>query len=50
MFTRANKLAVPYVVVIGTDELTKNVVLVKDMASGDQSVMGLEAAIKQLTQ
>lgn len=50
VFARANKLAVPYVVVIGTDELTKNVVVVKDMATGDQQSLSLEAAVARLTQ
>lgn len=41
----ADKLKIPYVIFLGEDEITKGVVKVKDMMSGDQQVLTPEAAV-----
>ncbi len=44
----ANALDIPYVIIIGEDELRKGKVLVKEMASGTEQLLTLERAIKKL--
>lgn len=41
----ADKLKIPYVIFLGEDEITKGVVKVKDMMSGDQQELTPEAAV-----
>ena len=41
----ANDKSIPYVVMIGANEMEKNVLMVKDMISGEQKEMRLEALI-----
>ena len=41
----ANDKSIPYVVMIGANEMEKNVLMVKDMISGEQKEMSLEALI-----
>ncbi len=41
----ADKLRIPYVVFLGEDEISKGVVKVKDMASGDQQALSPEEAV-----
>jgi histidyl-tRNA synthetase len=38
----ANKLGIPYVAIIGEDEVKKNTVCIKDMNSGEQSVYTID--------
>ena len=45
----ANVLGIPYVVIIGEDELKKNKVLLKEMASGAEQLLTVEQIIKKLT-
>jgi histidyl-tRNA synthetase len=42
----ANKRNIPYVAIIGTEELQKNVVSLKNMRSGDQQNMDIKALIQ----
>ena len=42
----ANKLAIPYVLIIGETEKNKSLVTIKDMVSGEQSLTTIEEAIK----
>lgn len=44
----ANKLNVPYVVMLGEDELASGVVTCKDMASGEQTKLDTEATIARI--
>lgn len=44
----ANKKSVPFVILIGADEVKKNVITLKDMISGSQQTLTLEAAISKL--
>lgn len=44
----ANKKGAPYVIVCGPDEISKNVVVLKDMKTGDQKEMKLEKAVEEL--
>ena len=44
----ADKLKVPYVVFLGEDEISKGVVKVKDMVTGDQTEMTPEEAISAI--
>jgi histidyl-tRNA synthetase len=44
----ANSLNIPYVIIIGEDELSKNKILLRDMKSGDQKLLTVEQAIKKL--
>ena len=45
-FKYADKLQIPYVIVIGEDEITNNVVTLKDMKTGQQQTLKIEEAIK----
>ena len=47
-FKYADKLQIPYVIVIGEDEIENNVVTLKNMQDGSQSTISIEEAIKQL--
>ena len=42
----ANKLAIPYVLIIGETEKNESLVTIKDMVSGEQSLTTIEEAIK----
>ena len=42
----ANKLAIPYVLIIGEKEKNESLVTIKDMVSGEQSLTTIEEAIK----
>ncbi len=44
----ANALNIPYVIILGEDELSKNKVLLRDMKTGDQKLLTVEQAIKKL--
>ena len=44
-FKYASKLNIPYVIVIGEDEIKNNVVSLKNMETGEQNVLSLEDAI-----
>ena len=44
----ANKKNIPYVIIIGPEEVAKNVVKLKDMKTGEQEELTLEEVIKQL--
>lgn len=43
-----NKLGIPYVILIGEDEISSNTLTLKDMKIGGQSRLTLEEAIKQI--
>lgn len=45
----ANKKNIPYVVIIGPEEVKNNVVKLKDMKTGEQKELTLEKVIKQLS-
>lgn len=45
----ANKKNIPYVVIIGPEEVKNNVVKLKDMKTGEQKELTLEEVIKQLS-
>lgn len=47
-FKYADKLSIPYVIIIGEDELQNNVVTLKNMDTGEQETLNLEDAIKKL--
>lgn len=47
-FKYADKLKIPYVIVIGEDEIKNNVVTLKNMESGQQEVLILEEAINKI--
>jgi histidyl-tRNA synthetase len=44
----ANSLNIPYVIIIGEDELSKNKLLLRDMKTGDQKLLTVEQVIKKL--
>ena len=44
----ANRLNIPYVAVIGEDEIKNNVIALKDMAAGTQEIISVEEAIEKL--
>lgn len=44
----ANSLGIPYVAIIGEDELKKNKVLLRDMKSGDEQLLSLKNLVKKL--
>lgn len=44
----ANKKSIPYVIIIGPEEADKNVVKLKDMKTGEQEELTIEAVIKKL--
>jgi len=45
----ADKLAIPYVLLLGEDEIAQNKVALKDMTSGEQSLLSLEEAAAKVT-
>jgi histidyl-tRNA synthetase len=48
-FSYANKKNIPFVIVIGPDELEKGVIVLKDMSTGDQKLLTLEEVIQTLS-
>lgn len=44
----ADKLAIPYVIVIGEDEAKDNKVTLKNMVSGEQETLKVEETIKKI--
>ena len=46
----ADKLSVPFVILVGEDEIAENVVSVKDMTSGKQEKMSAAAAADYINQ
>lgn len=46
--TYANKLGIPFVIIVGEDEMKNNLVTLKDMCSGDQFKISLEEAILKI--
>ena len=44
----ADKLSIPYVIVIGEDEIKNNKVTLKNMVSGEQETISLEEVIQKL--
>jgi len=49
-FKYANRLGIPYVIIMGPDEAVQNLVSLKDMNSGEQKQMALEDAVKVLAE
>ena len=47
-FKYADKLEIPYVIVIGEDEIQNNVVTLKNMQTGEQETLSLEDVIKKI--
>lgn len=47
-FKYADKLHIPYVIVIGEEERTNNTVTIKNMETGEQKTMTLEETIKEI--
>ena len=47
-FKYADKLSIPYVIVIGEDEIQNNVVTLKNMQTGEQETLKLEDVINKL--
>ena len=45
-FNYANRLGIPYVIIIGEDEINNNVVSLKNMESGEQNTVSIEDAIE----
>ena len=45
-FNYANRLGIPYVIIIGEDEINNNVVSLKNMESGEQQVVSVEKAVE----
>ena len=45
-FKYADKLQVPYTIVIGEDEINQSVVTLKDMQTGSQAQVSVEEAVK----
>lgn len=44
----ANCLSIPYVIIIGEDELKKNKVLLRDMSSGTETLLSIKDVIRRL--
>lgn len=44
----ANKLGIPYVAVIGEDEIKNNTISLKNMNTGEQEILSIEQAIEKL--
>jgi histidyl-tRNA synthetase len=44
----ANKLGIPYVILIGEDEISNNLLTLKNMKAGEQNKLSLEEAIRQI--
>lgn len=49
-FKYADKLAIPYVIVIGEEELQNNTVTLKNMTTGEQETLTLEETVKKMKQ
>ncbi len=47
-FKYADKLQIPYVIVLGEDEIANNVVTLKNMKTGEQETIKMEEAIKRI--
>lgn len=47
-FKYADKLNIPYVIVIGEDEIKNNVVTLKDMNTGSQEILSLDKVIEKI--
>ena len=47
-FDYANKKQIPYVIVIGTDEMQSNMLTLKNMISGEQKKLNIEDIIKEI--
>ena len=44
----ANHLEIPYVILVGEDEINNNVVTLKNMVTGEQETIRLEEAMNRL--
>ena len=49
-FKYADRLQIPYVIVIGEDEIVNEVVTLKDMKTGEQKTLKIEDAIKAINE
>ena len=47
-FKYADRLAIPYVIVIGEDEIANNTVTLKNMQTGEQETLKIEEVIKKI--
>lgn len=47
-FKYADRLKIPYVIVVGEDEIANNVVTLKNMQTGEQETLTIEEAIKKI--
>jgi histidyl-tRNA synthetase len=47
-FKYADKLKIPYTIVVGDDEIANNVVTLKNMMTGEQESIKIEAVIEKL--
>lgn len=47
-FKYADRLAIPYVIVIGEDEIANNTVTLKNMQTGEQEILKIEEVIKKI--
>ena len=47
-FKYADKLNIPYVIIIGEDEINNNVVTLKNMVTGDQETLKIEETIEKI--
>lgn len=47
-FKYADRLSIPYVIVIGEDEIAKNMVTLKNMKEGEQEIVTIEEAIRKI--
>lgn len=48
-FKYADKKGIPYVIIVGPEEASKNIIKLKDMKTGEQRELTLEKVIKQLS-
>ena len=46
----ANKLYIPFVAIIGEDEIKNNTISIKNMFTGEQKTLSIEEAIKEVTE
>ena len=44
----ANALRIPYTLIIGENELKKNKVLLRNMETGDQTLLALKSVVKKV--
>lgn len=47
-FKYADRLAIPYVIVIGEDEIENNIVTLKNMQTGEQETLKIEEVVKKI--